>query len=414
MRVFFLLCCLAAAPVVVHATTLDVAATTTPVAAAIIVVATATAATTTAIIVVVAAATTSAAVLPLLSLHLLPRVEEDLHSSLAKVAKKPMRETGLGSIPMSFALTRNKEALRIRVVFDSNMKEVGGSGNCVHCTMDRVELGSPHQGGWYLVICNSTVLVSGNPRGQVVDGAATRLPTPQSPPPSARGVGRKQIAMVHPQPVLKAVTLTHVRYRRGDPLGHFLAWVSLIPVFISLGGFVSHFLFRRELQGMFFALGLLLSQVLNELVKTSVQQSRPETCAALEMCDSHGWPSSHSQYMFFFAVYFTLLAFRGVGVSSRACKAFVAFLPWPPTLLTMYSRVYLGYHTVAQVVAGATLGIVLGALWYWVVNSMLIDYFPAIEESAFGRFFYIKDSSHIPNVLKFEYDNARASRKKAD
>lgn len=155
--------------------------------------------------------------------------------------------------------------------------------------------------------------------------------------------------MAHPLPALKAVTLTHVRYRRGDSLGHFLAWVSLIPVFISLGGFVSHFLFRRELQGMFFALGLLLSQALNELVKTSVQQSRPETCAALEMCDSHGWPSSHSQYMFFFAVYFTFLAFRGVGVSSRAGKAFVAFLPWPLALLTMYSRVYLGYHTVAQV-----------------------------------------------------------------
>ncbi|CAH1441970.1 unnamed protein product [Lactuca virosa] len=47
---------------------------------------------------------------------------------------------------------------------------------------------------------------------------------------------------------LRAVTLTHVRYRRGDQLGHFLAWISLVPVFISLGGFISHFMFRRELQ----------------------------------------------------------------------------------------------------------------------------------------------------------------------
>ncbi|CAA7389452.1 unnamed protein product [Spirodela intermedia] len=221
--------------------------------------------------------------------------------------------------------------------------------------------------------------------------------------------------MAHsPHPSLKAVTLTHVRYRRGDSLGHFLAWVSLIPVFISLGGFVAHFLFRRELQGMFFALGLFISQILNELVKKSVQQSRPETCVALEMCDSHGWPSSHSQYMFFFAVYFSLLAFRGVGISTRASKVFVAAVSWPLALLTMYSRVYLGYHSVAQVFAGATLGIVLGILWYWVVNSLLIDYFPAIEESALGRFFYIKDTSHITDVLKFEYDNARAARKKSD
>eukprot|EP00268_Persea_americana_P060475 TRINITY_DN753_c1_g1_i1.p1 TRINITY_DN753_c1_g1~~TRINITY_DN753_c1_g1_i1.p1 ORF type:complete len:230 (-),score=4.47 TRINITY_DN753_c1_g1_i1:342-1031(-) len=212
---------------------------------------------------------------------------------------------------------------------------------------------------------------------------------------------------------LKAVTLTHVRYRRGDRLGHFLAWVSLIPVFISLGGFVSHFLFRRELQGMFFALGVLISQFLNELIKTSVQQARPlHTCAALETCDSHGWPSAHSQYMFFFASYFTFLTFKGVGLATRSQKLVVACVPWPLALLTMYSRVYLGYHTVAQVFAGAALGLVFGGVWFWIVNSFLYRYFPMIEESAFGRYFYIKDSSHIANALKFEYDNARAARKK--
>nr|CAD1841937.1 unnamed protein product [Ananas comosus var. bracteatus] len=211
-------------------------------------------------------------------------------------------------------------------------------------------------------------------------------------------------------PALKAVTLTHVRYRRGDPLGHFLAWISLIPVFISLGGFVSHFLFRRELQGIFFALGLIVSQFLNELIKSSVRQSRPDTCAALETCDSHGWPSSHSQYMFFFATYLTLLC---LGKRRRGGSgSLLALLPWPPAILTMYSRVYLGYHTVAQVFAGAAIGVVFGALWYWIVNTVLVEYFPMIEESALGRYFYIKDTSHIQDVLKFEYDNARAARKK--
>ncbi|KAF4369292.1 hypothetical protein G4B88_009675 [Cannabis sativa] len=162
-------------------------------------------------------------------------------------------------------------------------------------------------------------------------------------------------------PSLKAVTLTHVRYQRGDQLGHFLAWISLVPVFISLGGFVSHYIFRRELQGMFFALGLLISQFINELIKKSVQQDRPETCVILEMCDSHGWPSSHSQYMFFFAMYFTLLTYKATGVWETKKRVFVNFLNWSMALLTMYSRVYLGYHTVAQVFAGAALGIIIGA-----------------------------------------------------
>ncbi|KAE8713203.1 Lipid phosphate phosphatase gamma [Hibiscus syriacus] len=212
---------------------------------------------------------------------------------------------------------------------------------------------------------------------------------------------------------LKAVSLTHVRYQRGDQLGHFLAWVSLVPVFISLGGFVSHFIFRRELQVMFFALGLVISQFINALIKKSVQQARPETCALLEMCDSHGWwPSSHSQYMFFFTIYFTLLTCKGIGgIWNVRTKWAALFLPWSLAVLTMYSRVYLGYHTVAQVFAGASMGIFLGGVWFWLVNSKLFCYFPLIEESPFGRFFCAKDTSHISNVLKFEYDNARAARK---
>lgn len=64
---------------------------------------------------------------------------------------------------------------------------------------------------------------------------------------------------------LKAVSLTHVRYARGDLLGHALSWFSLLPVFIGLGGFMSHFLFRRELQAMFFGLGLILNEVINQV-----------------------------------------------------------------------------------------------------------------------------------------------------
>ncbi|XP_064985794.1 lipid phosphate phosphatase gamma-like [Musa acuminata AAA Group] len=238
-------------------------------------------------------------------------------------------------------------------------------------------------------------------------------PLPADPVPRSRPVATGKMEDA-PAAALKAVTLTHVRYPQGDSLGHFLAWVSLILVFISFGGFISHFIFWRELQGLCFALGLIISQVINELIKSSIHQSRPSSmCAILEVCDSHGWPSSHSQFIFFFSTYFSLLCLiNGVGVSSPSSRRIIALLPWPSAFLTLNSRVYLGYHTVPQVLAGSTLGLLLGAGWYWIVNTMLVDFFPAVEESAIGRFLYIKDSTHIPNVLKFEYDNARAARKK--
>ncbi|GKD05183.1 lipid phosphate phosphatase gamma-like protein [Tanacetum coccineum] len=211
---------------------------------------------------------------------------------------------------------------------------------------------------------------------------------------------------------LRAVTLTHVRYHKGDHLGHFLAWISLIPVFISLGGFVSHFIFRRELQGMFFAFGLLISQSISDTIKHFVKQARPETCILLEMCDSHGWPSSHSNYMFFFATYFTMLTYKKYGIILRSQMWLVLGVVWPLAVLTMWSRVYLGYHTVGQVFAGAALGIVVGVVWFKVVNGYIKDvWFLRIEESFIGRWLYIKDTSHIPNLLEFEYENARAARR---
>ncbi|KAG6530363.1 hypothetical protein ZIOFF_012591 [Zingiber officinale] len=48
---------------------------------------------------------------------------------------------------------------------------------------------------------------------------------------------------------------------------------------------------------------------------------------------------------------------------------------------TLCSRVYLGYPTVAQVIASSTLRMVLGDGWFWIVNTILVYYFPAIEES---------------------------------
>lgn len=65
---------------------------------------------------------------------------------------------------------------------------------------------------------------------------------------------------------LKAVSLTHVRYAKGDLLGHALSWFSLLPVFIGLGGFTSHFIFRRELQAIFFGLGLIVNEVINQVI----------------------------------------------------------------------------------------------------------------------------------------------------
>ncbi|KAG6639935.1 hypothetical protein I3843_10G128700 [Carya illinoinensis] len=212
-------------------------------------------------------------------------------------------------------------------------------------------------------------------------------------------------------PLLETVEWTDVRYTKGDHLGHFLAWISLVPVFISFAGFLSHLIFRRELQGLFFFLGHVISMLSTNFIKDIVKQARPQTCAMLGVCHSYGWPSNHSQFTTFFASYVSLLTYRRLGLCNGKFKWVGVALAWCLAFLTMYSRVYLGYHTFDQVVAGAFLGFVLGIFWFWLGYSFIFCCFPAIENCKLCRMFCIKDTSHIPDVMKFEYENSKAARK---
>ena len=210
---------------------------------------------------------------------------------------------------------------------------------------------------------------------------------------------------------LKAIGLTFVRYEIGDPFGKLMGWASLCPVFIAFGGFTSLMMFRRELQTIFFCLGLSMSEVVNQTLKRIFHMPRPATCHALEVCDSHGMPSSHSQYMCFFSIYCSLLVLYRLRFSDSFSKYFSLFLPWPFAIATMCSRVYLGYHTTPQIIAGALVGLTMGTWWWLVVDRTFRPHFAAWSETSICRYLCIKDDAHIPNVLQFEYNNSIAARR---
>lgn len=155
------------------------------------------------------------------------------------------------------------------------------------------------------------------------------------------------------------------------------------------------------------ALSVLPVQIIKELA----HEARPLTCEALEMCDSNGWPSSHSQYMCFFSMYCTLLVTRRLHFADEFRRIFVALLPWPFALTVMYSRVYLGYHTTPQIIAGGSLGLLMGAGWFFLMNNIVSKWFPWVEDTSVCRYLRIKDSSHIPDVIGFEYRNSRDARR---
>ncbi|KAJ7536899.1 hypothetical protein O6H91_12G087400 [Diphasiastrum complanatum] len=212
---------------------------------------------------------------------------------------------------------------------------------------------------------------------------------------------------------MKAVDVAFVKYEEGDGFGHLMAWASLFPVLIT-AGLIWHIMFKRELQAIFLFLGMLIAGTVNNKIKDHVKEPRPPTCEILDMCDSHGWPSNHSQFMAFFSVFITLNSLFRWHFSSSFNKAFTILFPWSCGVATMYSRIYLGYHSKSQVVAGFSAGLMMGSIWFLLINYVVAPLFPWIEQTGLGRALYIRDSSHIPNVLLFEYNNARAARKAAN
>ncbi|ESO08963.1 hypothetical protein HELRODRAFT_73990 [Helobdella robusta] len=209
----------------------------------------------------------------------------------------------------------------------------------------------------------------------------------------------------------KSISLTHVEYPEGDLVGLGLAWCSLLPIFIlvSCGTLIA---FRRDLHTIFFLIGLVVDEGLNFVLKSIIQEYRPMSRSVI--FTEYGMPSSHAQFMSFFAVYMVLfLCIRvhhnsptGIIWKHLSCIGVLI-----AALLVCYSRVYLLYHTIDQVTWGIVAGSVMGSIWFLNVHFIFSNYFPLIASWCISEYFMVRDLTPIPNVLWFEYCSYRAEAK---
>lgn len=78
----------------------------------------------------------------------------------------------------------------------------------------------------------------------------------------------------------------------------------------------------------------------------------------------YGMPSSHAQFMFFFATYIGLwICVRNTYLPKVQKTGALAAL-WAVAASVASSRVYLQYHTPKQVLVGVSAGVVIGVLWF--------------------------------------------------
>jgi len=216
----------------------------------------------------------------------------------------------------------------------------------------------------------------------------------------------------------KTLSLTHVEYPEGDKLGKIFAIYSLAPLVIAIVLFTL-FVSRRDLHTATLGVGVILNHILNQVLKRMYREPRPVIRAVV--LEEHGWPSNHCQYMWFVCMYSLLFIKYRLhhrwGWVEVGWKFIAVVLCIGGALVMAYSRVYLQYHTVNQVVAGSWIGSVAALVWFLFTQYCLTPYFQVITGWRISELLLIRDCTPLPNIMWFEYVSTRseaAARKKKE
>ncbi|XP_018577720.1 dolichyldiphosphatase 1-like isoform X1 [Anoplophora glabripennis] len=206
------------------------------------------------------------------------------------------------------------------------------------------------------------------------------------------------------------LTLTLVEYPKGDIIGKFLALISLAPFGIG-SGFIALILFRRDLHTITFFLGTLCSEALNYCLKHTICETRPLRRENIFV--EYGMPSSHAQFVWFFATYIIYFVFiklhhmNNNTIIENLSKFLIISSSLLMALLVSVSRIYLEYHTIWQVLWGAIVGILFATFWFALTYLVFTPLFPQIVSWKISEILLLRDTTLIPNVLWFEYTNTR-------
>ena len=162
--------------------------------------------------------------------------------------------------------------------------------------------------------------------------------------------------------MLKPFGPTHLVYESGDPLGLLCCAASMIP-YVCFLTMIVWFLAKRTPTPIDVAVGTLLSDVVNLMLKNIIREPRPPLGG--ELRSDYGMPSRHAQ----FAACACILAMLNTPL--RKQTPLFPLFAWSLVGAVAFSRAYLGYHTAAQVVVGTAVGTLFAFYYHHVLRRSL-------------------------------------------
>ncbi|WPK23234.1 hypothetical protein PUMCH_000463 [Australozyma saopauloensis] len=207
---------------------------------------------------------------------------------------------------------------------------------------------------------------------------------------------------------------THIVYDSNDPFGLLAVHFSLLPIYLMVF-YASWFIITREIEPVVAVGGQLVSEGINKILKRIFRQARPDFHIGFGggKALSYGMPSAHSQFMGFFAAYYTVMACTSTPLL-RNCKVLVGLGLLTACSGVACSRWYLMYHSVEQVFAGMFFGMTVGSVYGAIVVVLrdigLVDW---VLLWRIVRLFWIKDSYyHNYKLFETEYKEVEAAKQK--
>ncbi|CAO3565964.1 unnamed protein product [Mortierella alpina] len=229
--------------------------------------------------------------------------------------------------------------------------------------------------------------------------------------PAAPGAATRFVEVgskIPPHHTLTSLSITHVQFVQGDLVSEFFAYITLSPMALVCT-FVATIIITRDMKPAVMFAGQLANEAVNQILKRLVKEARPTEYLG----DGYGMPSSHSQFMAYFATYTILLLNRRGIVSNDILShvGSVSVVVW--AALVVYSRVHLYYHTWQQVVAGTICGTVFGLAYYIFANKFLrsTGLFAWLVDHPWARALHVRDTYSIPDLATFDWEMWQQYRK---
>ncbi|EAU32433.1 conserved hypothetical protein [Aspergillus terreus NIH2624] len=213
---------------------------------------------------------------------------------------------------------------------------------------------------------------------------------------------------------LASFSLTHVHYNPNDPLSFLSAWLALVPQALCVV-YATLIWSSREAEVLLMFAGQMGCEALNFVLKRIIKEERPKQMFG----KGYGMPSSHAQFMAYFAVYLSLfLLFRHVPTTSSqsalsfCMRSILAVGLSVGAAAVAISRIYLNYHTPRQVLAGCAAGIACALAWFCITGSLRahgwIDWASDLEVA---RFFRLRDLVVTEDLTEAGWQRWEAKRK---